>query len=107
MRIGKNTSGARQCGLGSPFDPRMHAAGCNPLKNASIFEKLFMVSRPLLDLKCPVNLLQQHHPGQVVWEGHGGHGQAQMGLVLHRLAHAEGATHQEGDIRGSLHHPAT
>ena len=29
-----------------------------------------------------------------------------MGLVLHRLAHAEGATHQEGDIRGSLHHPA-
>ena len=30
MSIEKNTSGARQCGIGSSFDPIMRAAGCIP-----------------------------------------------------------------------------
>ena len=36
MRMGKDTSGARQCGIGSPFDPIMHAAGCKLPQNACI-----------------------------------------------------------------------
>ena len=36
---------------------------------------LFVVAGPGVDLKGPVNLLQDHHPRQVVGEGHGGHGE--------------------------------
>ena len=41
-----------------------------------------MVGRPLIDFKRPIDLLQQHDPGQVVGEGHGGHGQLGVGLRL-------------------------
>ena len=37
MSIEKNTSGARQCGIGSFFDPIMRAAGCIPLEKMLAF----------------------------------------------------------------------
>ena len=41
-----------------------------------------MIARSLLNFKGPINLLQQHDPGQVVGEGHGRHGQLDVGLRL-------------------------
>ena len=39
-----------------------------------------MIAGPFIDLEGAVDLLQYHHPGQMVGKGHGGHGQAQLGL---------------------------
>ena len=56
---------------------------------------LFMVFTPRLDAFGPVELLQDHDPGQVVGEGHFAHGQLPVGLGLDRGVHAEGGPDQE------------
>ena len=44
----------------------------------------------------PVELLQKHHPEQVVGEGHGGEGEPQVRLPLEGLVQAVGAADDEG-----------
>ena len=44
---------------------------------------LFVVAGACGNLEGPVNLLQHHDPGQMVGKGHGGHGQTQVGRLLH------------------------
>ena len=45
-------------------------------------EILLMVSASGIDLVGPVDLLQKHHPQQVVGKGHGGHGQEEAQELL-------------------------
>ena len=54
-----------------------------------------VVPRPRVDLAGPVDLLQQHHPGQMMGEGHGGHGELRPRLRLDGLVEAEGAPDQK------------
>ena len=49
-----------------------------------------MVPAAGLDALGAVELLKQHHPGQVVREGHGGKGQAEIRLLLDGRVDAEG-----------------
>ena len=51
---------------------------------------LFMVFAAGLNGLCPVDLLQNHDPGQVVGEGHGAHGEFEIRLLLDPGGHAEG-----------------
>ena len=57
--------------------------------------RLFMIPGTGVDLVAPVDLLQQHHPQQVMGEGHGGHGQFHGCLGLDGGVHAEGAADEE------------
>ena len=65
-----------------------------------------MIPGPGVDLEGPVDLLQDHHPGQMVGEGHGGHGQAQMRLLFDGWVETEGAADDQGQVRGPVYHPA-
>ena len=65
-------------------------------------EKLLMVSASGVDLVGPVDLLQKHHPQQVVGKGHGGHGQPQSGLPLQGFVHPEGTANEKNDVAGAL-----
>ena len=60
----------------------------------------FVVAGALPDLEGPVELFQQHDPGQVVGEGHGGHGQFDPGLPLQALRQAVGAADDKGLVLG-------
>ena len=59
-----------------------------------------MVAGALPDLEGPVDLLQQHDPGQVVGEGHGGHGQLDLGLRLDGGVQAVGAADEKDQVLG-------
>ena len=60
-----------------------------------------MVSASGIDLVGPVDLLQKHHPQQVVGKGHGGHGQPQIGLLFQRGVHPVGTADEEDDVSGA------
>ena len=64
-----------------------------------------MVFAAGLDGLGPVDLLQDHDPGQMVGEGHSSHGQLEIGLVLDLLADAEGGADEEAGaaLSGILH----
>ena len=59
-----------------------------------------MIAGPLIDLEAAVDLLQQHDPGQVVGEGHGGHGQLDLGLRLDGGVQAVGAADEKDQVLG-------
>ena len=65
-----------------------------------------MIGRPLIDFKRPIDLLQQHDPGQVMGKGHGGHGQRGPGPRFDRWVEAEGAADDEHDMAGSPYRQA-
>ena len=48
----------------------------------------------------PINLLQNHHPGQVVGEGHGGHGKPPVGVLFDALRHPLGGADDEIQAAG-------
>ena len=71
--------------------PRETAVTALPLMFYSMIKApLFVVLPALQDLESPVDLLQQHHPGQMVGKGHGGHAQPQPGRSLHRRMESVG-----------------
>ena len=48
-----------------------------------------MILASRVDLVRPINLLQEHDPGQMVGEGHGGHGQLHCRQILDRRMQPE------------------
>ena len=60
------------------------------------FSPLFVVFRPRLYLKTPVQLLAEHHPGKLMGECHRGHGKT-FARLLHLLAQPKGASYKKGD----------
>src|SRR6476620_4229281 len=54
-----------------------------------------MVGMPFQYCKCPVNLLQEHHPGQFVSQGHLAEGEDQVGGAPGFVAKAIGRPHRE------------
>ena len=71
---------------------------------------LFVIFASCGDGKSPVDLLQHHHPGQMVGKGHGGHAQPPVRLLFDALIQPHAAADEKGDLRLSLHaevrHPA-
>ena len=65
-----------------------------------------MIFCPRVDLAGPVNLFQEHHSGQVVGEGHGGHGQLFGGLGLDGRVEPAGAADEESQAALSLVGPS-
>ena len=61
-----------------------------------------MVAGPRVDLAGAVDLFQQHHPRQMVGEGHGGHGQAEKGQGLDAGVQAEGPADQKDQMTLAL-----
>ena len=61
---------------------------------------LLVVAGALVDLKGPVDLLQKHHPCQVVGEGHGGHRELEPGLLLDGGVQAIGAADEKDQMLG-------
>ena len=57
-----------------------------------------MVPGALLDLVGAVELFQEHDPGQVVGEGHGGHAQPQVRLGLQGGVEPHAAADEEGEL---------
>ena len=58
--------------------------------------RLLMIFPPCLNLKRPVQLLQQHHPCQLMGEGHLRHGQPQIRPLLDPLRQPEGTADHQG-----------
>ncbi len=56
------------------------------------------------NLEAPVNLLAQHHPGQLMGKGHGGHGKPLPG-PLHRWRQPKGAADDKAHRPRGLHGP--
>ena len=61
---------------------------------------LLVVAGALVDLKGPVDLLQKHHPCQVVGEGHGGHRELEPSLLLDGGVQAIGAADEKDQMLG-------
>ena len=55
------------------------------------------------DLIRPIDLLQQHDPGQMVGEGHGGHGQPPVRLPLQALVQPHAAADEKGQLLSLIH----
>ena len=51
------------------------------------------------DVEGAVNLFEHHNAREMVREGHGGHGQAQVCGLLECFVHAAGAADQHADAR--------
>ena len=64
-----------------------------------------MIFASCLDGFCPVKLLQHHHPCQMVGEGHGAHGEPEVGFFFYLGADTEGRTDEEtgAGLAGKLH----
>lgn len=60
-----------------------------------------MIARAGVDLVRAVDLLEQHHPRQMVREGHGRHGKAQVGALLHARVQAGAAADEKGQLRSA------
>ena len=66
---------------------------------------LFVVAGALGDFEGPVELLQQHDPGQMVGEGHFGHGQAQVGTLLDSGMESVGGADDKAELAAALAGP--
>ena len=59
-----------------------------------------MVRFPPHNLKPPINLLQQHQPHELMWEGHRAEGEAAGWRGEEGGGEAEGAADEEGEVAG-------
>ena len=66
---------------------------------------LLMILGAVIDLKSPVELFQQHDPGQVVGKGHGGHAHPDPGLAFQPFLQPIGASDQENKMLGGAIFP--
>ena len=49
------------------------------------------------NLKSAINLLAQHHPGQLMRKGHGRHGESHFPLLLDTIMQAKGTANDKAD----------
>src|SRR5579884_677693 len=56
-----------------------------------------VIRMPRKDCKCPVDLLAEHHPRQLMWQGHGRKRKQQAGALAGRLRPAIRRTNGKDD----------